>query len=622
MSDTTTEITQTELKKLRAAQKAYKTLVTEKLEQEANDIEHREDLQEKATAAIKSDPQLIKTGRATLDQFYNEDNRFQAMRFVTWILKNHPETHIASPFTPRGGDTIYWYHKNTGVYEPTGIPKLEQLLQDILETDCTKHKQNEVIHQLRVATYVDRTRFFQQNPAHIILENGVYNIETETFSPHDSKYRALTRIPHRYNPEARCTNIVRTLVEIVGTDIAAFQEWLGYQLYRLYPIHKVALFIGSGKNGKTQILELIKRLVGAENTSSVSLYDITGDKFAVSELYGKHSNIAPDVGKEELRYTGRFKAVTGEDTVRAQEKYGQPFSFYNYAKMNFSCNQVPASPDNSDAFYRRFLCFKFRNKFMDRSEIAANPALRQDPTVKVKIPRVMDIVCSVEEMEGLILWALRGLRRLLRNGEFCNSQSTEEIREYYTLMSNPLLAFVKDNLVEDSEGFEQVDHVYNWYVKWCRENGFVVEAKSQFGAKLSGEIMFQKQRKRVGGDKARVACYVGISFVHGVHTVHTSSNLSRGKLCEYFSEKGVSRYGQGGQGGQDDGFPFDEEGLVREAVAILTLYKGRMLQRVFWGELDKRGYGGKAVSLVLRGKYSDRFIFMGLNVRLSGGGLQ
>lgn len=616
------EITQTELKKLRTAQKAYKTLITEKLAQEAHDIEQRETRQKQATASIKSDPQLIKAGKATRDQFYNEDHRFQAMRFVDWILQNHQKTHIASPVTSRGGDTIYWYHKNTGIYEQTGIPKLEQLVQDILETDCTKHKQNEVIHQLRVATYVDRTKFFQQNPIHIILENGVYNIETETFSSHDSKYRALTRIPHRYNPEARCPNIVRTLVEIVGTDIAALQEWLGYQLYRLYPIHKVALFIGSGKNGKSQVLELIKRLVGAENTSSVSLYDISGDKFAVSELYGKHSNIAPDVGKEELRFTGRFKAVTGEDTVRAQEKYGQPFSFLSFAKMNFSCNQVPASPDNSDAFYRRFLCFKFRNKFMDRSEFEANPAFKLDSCVRLKVPRVMDVVCSVEEMEGLVLWALRGLRRLLRNGEFSNSQSTEEIREYYTLMSNPLLAFVQGNLVEDSEGFEQVDAVYNFYVKWCRENGFVVETKSQFGAKLSGEIRFQKQRKRVGDDKARVACYVGISFVHGVHTVHTSSNLSRGKLTDILPEKGVICYGQGGQGGQDDGFPFDEEGLVREAVSILKRSQGRMLQMDFWDHLDKHGFDRKAASSVLRGKHSDRFVFMGLNVWLNGGDLR
>ncbi|TFH13082.1 hypothetical protein E4H04_12620, partial [Candidatus Bathyarchaeota archaeon] len=599
MDESTVEITQSEHEK-RAAQKAYKLTVERNLRIEAENIEHREKAAE--AEIIQNDPELINAGITIRDEFFDENHSFKAMRFVDWILRRHKKDHIASPVNARGGDVIYWYNKKTGIYEQNGIPRIEQLLQDILDDDCTKPRQNEVIHQIRVATYVNQEQFFHQNPAHIILENGVYNRESGQFMAHDSRYRALTKIPHRYNMEAKCPNIVKTLVEIAGRDIATIQEGLGYQLYRLYPIHKVALFIGAGKNGKSQILELIKRLVGKENTSSVSLFELTSDKFAASELYGKHSNIAPDVGSEELKYTGRFKAMTGEDTVRAQEKYGQPFSFLNYAKMNFSCNQVPPSPDNSDAFYRRFLCFKFRKRFLDRFEVEANPMLQNDPDVIPKIPRIIDKVCTVEEMEGLVVWALKGLSRLLLNVEFSNSQSTEEIREYYTMMSNPIVAFVSNNLEEDLEAYESVDRVYNYYVKWCRENGFVAEIKSQFGAKISGEISFQKQRLRIGD--VRVYCYVGIRLVHSGPSGPRSNNLSRGKLQEYFLEEGVNHPDHPDHPDQAPNMSEDitpnELDLVRKAESILKLNKGHMDQRDFWNSLEKRGHRERDVSQILR----------------------
>ena len=43
------------------------------------------------------------------------------------------------------------------------------------------------------------------------------------------------------------------------------------------------------------------------------------------------------------------------DSVTGEHKFGQPFTFGNYAKMIFSANLIPEREDKTDAFYRRWV---------------------------------------------------------------------------------------------------------------------------------------------------------------------------------------------------------------------------------------------------------------------------
>jgi Family of unknown function (DUF5906) len=48
------------------------------------------------------------------------------------------------------------------------------------------------------------------------------------------------------------------------------------------------------------------------------------------------------------------------DSIRAQNKFKDPFSFRNYAKLIFSANKIPESDDDSSyAYYRRWLIIEF-----------------------------------------------------------------------------------------------------------------------------------------------------------------------------------------------------------------------------------------------------------------------
>jgi putative DNA primase/helicase len=52
---------------------------------------------------------------------------------------------------------------------------------------------------------------------------------------------------------------------------------------------------GSGDNGKSVFLKLLKMFLGSENVSHASLQELSDDRFAAADMYGKLANICADL---------------------------------------------------------------------------------------------------------------------------------------------------------------------------------------------------------------------------------------------------------------------------------------------------------------------------------------
>ena len=99
----------------------------------------------------------------------------------------------------------------------------------------------------------------------------------------------------------------------------------------------------------------------------------------------------------------------------------------------------------------------------------------------------------------MLNWALEGLRRLLKNGHFSNSITTEEVREQYIKQSNPVLAFVEDRLISDSQGEISKDELYRLFCDYCEEVGLPTKAKNVFGRELPRYIAVDSGQTREKG---------------------------------------------------------------------------------------------------------------------------
>ncbi|MBC7219060.1 MAG: hypothetical protein H5T49_02855, partial [Hadesarchaea archaeon] len=334
---------------------------------------------------------------------YFEDGQFIPKMLADDIMRHH---HF---ITHRESGEIYYY--TDGYYRPKGETLIEEECRKRLADLATEHRVKEVVYHIRETTYRNSKDF---NPPKnlICLRNGVLDLTSGQLHPHGPNPIFLSRIPVDYDPAAVCPNFRKFLGEILEEDIHPLvQEMFGYCLLRDYPLARAFMLLGGGNNGKSTLLRILRALLGDENVSAKSLQDIVGDRFAAAELFGRLANVFADLPSRRLGSdTGRFKMLTGEDLMDAQRKHRDPFKFQNYAKLVFSANELPATADLSEAFWRRWILIKFNRVFPE-----GDP--KTDPYIADKITG------DPQEMSGILNWALEGLKRVLERGCFSFSRT-------------------------------------------------------------------------------------------------------------------------------------------------------------------------------------------------------
>jgi putative DNA primase/helicase len=271
---------------------------------------------------------------------------------------------------------------------------------------------------------------------------------------------------------------------------------IGYCLYRNNKYEKAVMLVGPGSNGKGVFIRLIESFVGLDNTSHVPLQDLDKDRFAAADLHGKMVNSFADLTSEKVVNTGMFKTLVAGDNIRAQRKYGHPFSFRNYAKLIFSANKIPDSDDKTHAYYRRWLILSFEKVFEGKEG---------------KDTKLVDKLTWPEELSGLLNLALISLKQLHKDGGF-KDVSVEKIRKEYDELSNTVKAFLDDRCVIDltaPEYYTLTTSVYNEYLIFCKEKHQRPLEMNVFGRKLA-EQGIDKERIRYSGERENY--YMGIKL--------------------------------------------------------------------------------------------------------------
>lgn len=425
---------------------------------------------------------------------YFEDGKFVPSKLVKDIASETIENYLYTPTTDKGGDVIWKYHHDLGIFKPDGIPYVEQRATQLLGDKVKAHRVSEVVKLVQIETYLDKN-VFEEDPNIVVLLNGAYHLDSGELTDYNAIHNAKSRIPVNYNPQATCPKILQFLSEVIPENVETFQEWMGYHLLKDYRFQKYLNLIGDGANGKTTLINLMIAFLGSENVSNHTLYELISDKFAKADLQGKLSNLASDIASDELKRTGALKGLTGNDWTNAQKKFQQSFDFKNYAKLTFPANQLPRTPDQSRAFFRRFLPITCPNKFEgDNCD-----------------PNILEKLTTEEELSGFFNWALKGLKRLLKNGVFTKSLTTEQLQAKYELMSDPVTAFIDYCVEKNPDGVVAKDDFYKAYYWFCKDRGFAPVLKGTLSKEIKPRIPGLDEGRR-GSRGNRKTSWVGVSL--------------------------------------------------------------------------------------------------------------
>jgi len=367
-------------------------------------------------------------------------------------------------------ETIFVYEE--GIYKKKGKEKIKTQVEELLQAKSTTNIVNEIVEKIKRKTAIDKDEFDKTPEEIICLENCFFDLKKmEKFSENDSKFYFKTKLPIKYNPKADCPKIKQFFEEIFyPEDIPTIQEWFGFNLYKRYFIKKAIILFGQKNTGKTVFLNLLMNFIGQKNTTGISLQRISsGDKFALSSLKNKYSNIYDDLSSKDLSDSGGFKIATGGGYITAEYKFGDSFQFLNYAKHIFSTNKIPNVKDvDDDAYYERWIPIPLDNQ-IKKGE--------QDKFLLEKLT-------TEKELSGLLNWAIEGLDRLIKKGKFSFNKTSEEIKIIMERQNNPLIAFVNDVLEQKNGNKISKEIMYRVYTGYCNKNKLPRMSKSQLGRNL------------------------------------------------------------------------------------------------------------------------------------------
>lgn len=378
---------------------------------------------------------------------------------------------------------LHIYHN--GVYV-CDYKKIESEMIKLIPT-LSKSKRKEVLDYLEILIQ-DNTK--RSDARYIAFQNGVYDVTTFEFLPFDPSYVITNRIDHRYNEEAYSEIADTVLDRLTCNDKQLrmiLEEVIGYTFYRRNELRKAFVLLGDKANGKSTYLDMIKNLLGDNNTSALDLNEL-GDRFKTAELHNKLANIGDDIGDMFIANPAVFKKLVSGDRINAERKGQDPFDFNNYSKFLFSANDMPRIKDKTGAVINRLIMIPFNARFDKNS---AN----YDPFIKYKLQ-------TEECMEYLIQIGLDGLQRVLENQQFTMCDKIQKEIDDYNKTNNPILLFL-DIYDNDLEGKPARD-VYGAYCVFCDDNKYLPMSNIEFSRQIHKMLNLSVVSKTVKGKKGRV----------------------------------------------------------------------------------------------------------------------
>lgn len=406
---------------------------------------------------------VILRDKAFLKESFYLKGKLQYEKLAIYLIREH---HVV-----KMNDTLHVYKE--GYYTSDSDEIERNMLQYIINS--TRSPRSEVLRYLELRSQ----EVEMESPKLIALKNGILDIENKTLGNFNPEFKIKNKIPVNYNPAAYSEIMDKTLNKICCNDKQLrllIEEMIGYILFRRNELGKCFILTGHGANGKSTLLDVIKRLIGKENLSSVALNELN-DRFRTFQLEGKLANIGDDISNGYIDDNSTFKKLVTGETVNVERKGKDPFDFNNYSKLIFSCNEIPRINDLSDGLKRRLIFIPFNAKFS-----------KHDSDYD---PFIIDKLMSNESLEYLLKLALEGLERILYNRAFTTPKSVEDTWDDYEKRNNPIIGFLEEGKIEN----ESTKDVYLQYQTYCTESGLKHLSRIAFSREICKHGFKTKQVK-------------------------------------------------------------------------------------------------------------------------------
>ncbi|WP_138419723.1 phage/plasmid primase, P4 family [Aquibacillus sediminis] len=406
----------------------------------------------------------------------------------------------------RNGRYFFYYDNSDGLWKQGAEDKIKLVIAEKLGIYANNSRVSETFNHVVRSTPVDQGElpFEKEHPFVINLKNGVLNLKTGEFSTEFSpQYYHHLKLPIEYNPSATSEHIEKFLSDVLyQEDIAFIHEVAASSLIKTIINPSLIFLLGSGGNGKSKLLSLMRRLVGADNTANIPLDVLQNDRFASAELHLKLLNNCGDIGDGWLPQTDVIKTITGGDPIYAQYKGKDPFKFISFATQIFSANSEPKFRDFSQGMKDRVY------------------PVRMDKTFRGSTKENFDPLAMIDEyqLSGWLNKLVSVTQDLItRNGRFTVSEGMINKRDEWFNSMDLIGQYVEEEcILEPGDSEEPLaiskKDLFDSFNRYLEDNGYRTKFTRKSFEKRLLEYGITVGKKRINGSNP-IHCYVGIDLV-------------------------------------------------------------------------------------------------------------
>jgi putative DNA primase/helicase len=333
------------------------------------------------------------------------------------------------------------------------------------------------------------------------VRNGTIDLRTGRLREHRREDLITKLSPVEHDPLAAAPLWKKTLGEIFADNaktIAFLQRWAGYALSELLSDHVVVIAYGSGRNGKSTVIEILHEVMG--DYSTVTAFgtfvearnrDDTGPRPDIVRLRGARLISTTEGTFGSYLDESTIKRLSGGDRIYARGMREAGDEFTVVGKCILQTNHRPLVRGADLAIKSRLRLLPFPVSF----------AGREDPTLADKL-------CG--ELPGILNWLIRGYRVFAETKAVGTCPAVEAATRGFFSDMDLIQEFLDEWVVADAGGETLFEDLYRAYEEHCRATGTKPLSGRRFGEALTEKGIAADKRggRAVRGD-VRLAKPIG-----------------------------------------------------------------------------------------------------------------
>lgn len=330
----------------------------------------------------------------------------------------------------------------------------------------------------RIAATIDQ---WDADPMLLNTPSGVVDLRTGATRAHlPGDY--MTKIT-AVGPGGSCPRFLQFLTEITNGDEelqAYLRRVFGYALTGVTREHALFFGYGTGRNGKSVLLNTMSAILGAfARTAPIETFTASsGDKHP-TELAGlRGARLVTATETEEGRRwaESRIKSLTGGDMIAARFMRQDFFEYRPQFKLVIAGNHKPSLRSVDEAIRRRFHLIPFS---------VTVPAERVEPDLADRLKA---------EWPGILQWAIDGCLEWQTDG-LCQPQAVRDATAAYMEAEDAIAAWIDDKCEIGAGFWEQSSSLFASWSEWATAAGEHVGTQKRFNQNLEARGLSADRKK-------------------------------------------------------------------------------------------------------------------------------